>query len=143
LFSKNSFFLFIQYSITVSSINELNSYNIERIISIKGEYDQQIRALESIYGKLCLAYESDNARAWNYSSQYYQQQQQQLMQHFAQQAAMMAATGNGQPLLPTHYPPQQSIIHQTQTNNSNGSSSKYIEQQANTNAIYHPSYYVS
>jgi len=124
-------------SITVSSINELNSYNIERIISIKGEFDQQIRALESIYAKLCLAYENDNTRAWNYSSQYYQQQQQQLMQHFAQQAAMMNAGGSngGPPLLPTHYP-QQSI------NNSNGSSSKYIEHQ-NPNAIYHPSYYVS
>jgi len=123
-------------SITVSSINELNSYNIERIISIKGEFDQQIRALESIYAKLCLAYENDNARAWNYSSQYYQQQQQ-LMQHFAQQAAMMNVgnSAGGPPLLPTHYP-QQSI------NNSNGSSSKYIEHQ-NTNAIYHPSYYVS
>ncbi len=140
--TSNSYFFFLLNSITVSSINELTSYNIERIISIKGEYEQQIRALETIYSKLCLAYESDNARAWNYSSQYYQQQQQQLMQHFAQQAAMMAATGNGQPLLPTHYPQQQSIIHPTQTNNSNGSSSKYIEQQS-PNAIYHPSYYVS
>ena len=65
------------------------------------------------------------------------------MQHFAHQAAMMTATGNSQSLLHTHYPQQQqSIIHQTQTNNSNGSSSKYLEQQANTNAIYHPSYYV-
>jgi hypothetical protein len=136
------FYFFSLNSITVSSINELNTYNIERIISIKGEFDQQIRALETIYAKLCLAYENDNARAWNYSSQYYQQQQQQqLMQHFAQQAAMMA-TG-GPTLLPTHYPQQQSIIHPTQTNNSNGSSSKYIEQQPNTNAIYQPSYYVS
>jgi hypothetical protein len=124
------------FSITVSSINDLNSYNIERIISIKGELEQQIRALETIYAKLCLAYENDNTRAWNYSSQYYQQQQ--LMQHFAQQAAMMAA--GGQPLLPTHYPQQQqqSII---QTNNSNASSSKFIEQQPNP--IYHQSYYVS
>ena len=129
--------LIYYYSITVSSINELNTYNTERIISIKGELEQQIRALETIYSKLCLAYENDNTRAWNYSSQYYQQQQ--LMQHFAQQAAMMA-TG-GQPLLPTHYPqPQQSII---QTNNSNGSSNKFIEQQQQQNTIYHPSYYVS
>jgi len=143
LFFFNFFLKIFVYSITVSSINELNSYNIERIISIKGEYDQQIRALETIYAKLCQAYESDNARAWNYSSQYYQQQQQQLMQHFAQQAAMMAAAGSGQPLLTTHYPQQaQSIVHQTQTNNSNGSSSKYAEQQANTNAVYPPSYYV-
>ena len=148
-------------SITVSSINDLNSYNIERIISIKGEYEQQIRALETIYAKLCQAFESDNARLWSYSSQYYQQQQ--LMQHFAQQAAMMAAAtgGTAQPLLPTHYSqaPQQSVIHQSQTNNSNGSSNKFLEQQqqaaqatpqqqqqqqqSNANAIYHPSYYVS
>lgn len=140
MIERNFFAIFLKFdyynSITVSSINELNSYNIERVISIKGEYDQQIRALESIYAKLCVAYENDNARAWNYSSQYYQQQQ--LMQQFAQQAAMM--TGNPS-LLPTHYPQQQSIIHPTQTNNSNGSSSKYIEQQ-NSNPIYHPSYYV-
>jgi hypothetical protein len=137
-------FYALSYSITVSSINELNSYNIERVISIKGELNQQIRALEAIYAKLCLAHENDNARVWNYSSQYYQQQQQQqqqLMQHFTQQAAMM--TNAGPPLLPTHYPQQpQSIIHQAQTNNSNGSSSKYIEQ-PNPNAIYHPTYYVS
>ncbi len=136
-------FYILSYSITVSSINELNSYNTERVISIKGELNQQIRALESIYAKLVLAHENDNARVWNYSSQYYQQQQQQqqLMQHFTQQAAMM--TNAGPPLLPTHYPQQpQSIIHQAQTNNSNGSSSKYIEQ-TNPNAIYHPTYYVS
>lgn len=154
-FDTNLFFFPIIYSvhcsITVSSINELNSYNIERIISIKGEYEQQIRALETIYAKLCQAYESDNARILNYSSQYYQQQQ--LMQHFAQQAAMMAAASGAtaQPLLPTHYPQQQqqqqaSVVHQSQTNNSNGSSNKFLEQQQqqqpSTNAIYHPSYYV-
>ncbi|CAF4547620.1 unnamed protein product [Rotaria sp. Silwood1] len=138
-------------NITVSSINELNSYNIERIISIKGEFDQQIRALETIYSKLCLAYENENARAWNYSSQYYQQQQ--LMQNFAQHAAMIASVGaNGPQLLPMHYSQQQqqqqqqSMIHQTQTNNSNNSSNKYIEQQQqqqqpNLNTIYHSSYY--
>jgi len=129
-------------NITVSSINELNSYNIERIISIKGDYDQQMRALETIYGKLFSAFESDNARAWNYSTQYYQQQQQQLMQHFAQQASMMATASTGQTaLVSTHYP-QTSIIHPSQTNNSNNSSSnKFIEQQTNTNTIYHPTYY--
>ena len=129
------------FSIAVSSINELNSYNIERVISIKGELEQQMRALEAIYGKLCLAYESDNTRAWNYSSQYYQQQQQ-LMQHFAQQAAVMTTAG---PLLSTpHYPQaaQPIIQQQPQTNNSNGTPNKYVEQ-ANSNAIYHPTYYVS
>ncbi|CAF4912824.1 unnamed protein product, partial [Rotaria socialis] len=78
-------------------INELNSYNVERIISIKGEIDQQIRALETIYTKLCLAYENDNARAWNNPASQYQQQQQQqqqLMQHFTQQAVMMAGGAN-------------------------------------------------
>ena len=72
----------------------MNSYNVERVISIKGELDQQIRALETIYAKLCVASENDNARAWNYPTPQYQQQQQQqqqLMQHFAQQAAVMAA----------------------------------------------------
>ena len=110
---------------------------MERVISIKGELNQQIRALETIYVKLCSAYENGNARALNYSPQYYQQQ---LMQHFAQQAAMVTTVGS--PLLPTHYP-QHSIIHQTQTNNSNNSSNKYIEQPLNSNGIYHPSYYVS
>lgn len=135
-------------SITVSSINELNSYNAERIISIKGELEQQIRALETIYTKLCAAYENDNVRAWNYpTSQYQQQQQQQMMQHFAQQAAVIAAAGNAGPsLLPTHYPPQQqqSIIQQTPTNNSNASPNKYLEQQQpHPSAIYHQPYYVN
>jgi hypothetical protein len=135
-------------SITVSSINELNSYNAERIISIKGELEQQIRALETIYTKLCAAYENDNVRAWNYpTSQYQQQQQQQMMQHFAQQAAVIAAAGNAGPsLLPTHYPPQQqqSIIQQTPTNNSNASPNKYLEQQQpHPSAIYHQAYYVN
>ncbi|CAF1161516.1 unnamed protein product [Adineta ricciae] len=128
-------------NIAVSNINELNSYNIERVISIKGELEQQMRALEAIYGKLCLAYESDNTRAWNYSSQYYQQQQQ-LMQHFAQQATVMTTAG---PLLSTpHYPQatQPIIQQQPQTNNSNGTPNKYVEQ-ANSNAIYHPTYYTS
>ena len=130
--------MFLVLSITVSSIHELNSYNSERIISIKGELDQQIHALEIIYVKLCLAYENGNTRTWNYSSQYYQQQ---LMQHFAQQTAMMATVGS--PLLPTHYLQHSIIHHQTQTHNSNNSSNKYIEQPLNSNGIYHPSYYVS
>ncbi|CAF3385033.1 unnamed protein product [Rotaria sp. Silwood1] len=132
-------------NITVSSVNELNSYNVERIISIKGEFEQQIRALETIYAKLCLAYENDNARTWNYPTSQYQQQQQQqqLMQHFAQQAVMMATNANGGPsLFPTHYAQQhQSIIQQSPTNNSNNSSSKYVEQPPNPTAIYHQPYY--
>ncbi|CAF1121741.1 unnamed protein product [Adineta steineri] len=134
-------------NITVSSINELNSYNIERIITIKGELEQQIRALESIYTKLCSAYENDNARTWNnpttqYHQQQQQQQQQQLMQHFAQQAVMATATSNGPPLLPTHYTQQQQpLMQQTPTNNSNSSSSKYIEQQPHQAALYQQPYY--
>jgi hypothetical protein len=143
-------FLF-ENSITVSSINELNTYNAERIISIKGELEQQIRALETIYTKLCAAYENDNVRAWNYPTSQYQQQQQQqqLMQHFAQQAAVIAAAGNtGPSLLPTHYPAQQaqSMIQQTPTNNSNASPNKYLEQQQqqpHPSAIYHQPYYVN
>ncbi|CAF1204566.1 unnamed protein product [Adineta steineri] len=135
-------------NITVSSINELNSYNIERIITIKGELEQQIRALESIYTKLCSAYENDNARTWNnpttqyHQQQQQQQQQQQLMQHFAQQAVMATATSNGPPLLPTHYTQQQQpLMQQTPTNNSNSSSSKYIEQQPHQAALYQQPYY--
>lgn len=114
---------------------------MERIISIKGELEKQILALETIFSKICLAYENENTRAWNYSSQYYQQQQ--LMQNFAQHAAMIATVGaNGQTFLPTHYSQQQPLmIHQTQTSNS--SPNKYIEQQPNLNAIYPPTYYVS
>jgi hypothetical protein len=137
---------FFKTSITVSSINELNSYNVERIISIKGEFEQQIRALETIYAKLCVACENDNARAWNYpTSQYQQQQQQQIMQHFAQQAAVMAASASGgPPLLPTHYTQQQqSVIQQTPTDDGDGSASKYLEQQPHPTAMYHQPYYVS
>jgi len=146
-FVENNLFLFERFSrnsITVSSINELNSQNAERIISIKGELEQQIRALETIYIKLCAAYENDNVRAWNYPTSQYQQQQQ-IMQHFAQQAAVIAAAGNAGPsLLPTHYPPQQqSIIQQTPTNNSNNSPNKYLEQQPHPSAIYHQPYYVN
>ncbi|CAF1600408.1 unnamed protein product [Rotaria magnacalcarata] len=131
-------------NITVSSINELNSYNIERIISIKGELDQQMSALETIFSKLWLAYENENARAWHYSTQYYQQQQ--MMQNFAQHAAMIATVGaTGPPLLPMNYSQQQqqqqSMVHQTQTNNSNNSSNKFMEQQPNLSTIYPSSYY--
>ncbi|CAF4054425.1 unnamed protein product, partial [Rotaria sp. Silwood2] len=135
-------------NITVSSINELNSYNVERIISIKGEFEHQMCALETIYAKLCLAYDNDNARTWNYPTSQYQQQQQQqqqqqLMQQFAQQAVMMATSANGgPPLFPTHYAQQhQSIIQQTPTNSSNNSSSKYVEQPPHPTAIYHQPYY--
>ncbi|CAF0864069.1 unnamed protein product [Adineta ricciae] len=137
-------------NITVSSINELNTYNVERIITIRGELDQQIRALETIYTKLCAAYENDNARAWNHPMSTYHQQQQ-LMQQFAQQTVIAAAATGGQPLLPTHYTQQQqqqqqahaqqSLMSHTPTNNSNGSSNKYVEQQPHPTAIYHQPYY--
>ena len=118
-----------------------------------------------IYSKLCLANESDYARAWNtYSALPYQQhphpqhqQQQQLMHHYAQQAAVMgAAAVAAQPLLPTHYGPQQqqpSLMQHAPLTTTNGSSNKYIEQPAQQPptqqqptqpaAMYHPSYYVS
>jgi hypothetical protein len=100
-------------------------------------------ALETIFSKLCLAYENENARTWNYSAQYYQQQQ--MMQNFAQHAAMIATAGaTGPQLLPINYSQQQqSMVHQTQTNNSNNSSNKFMEQQPNLSTIYPPSYYVS
>lgn len=129
----------------MSSINELNSFNVERIISIKGESDQQIRALETIFSKLCLAFENDNARAWHYSTPSYQQQPQ-LMQPIAHQTVIMHGSANGGPsLFPTHYPQQQqSIIQQTPTNNnSNNASSKYIEQPHHPTTMYPQPYYVS
>ena len=142
------------FSITVSSINELNSFNVERVISIKGELDSQMRALEIIYSKLCSASENDNARVWNYSSPQYhlqQQQQQQLMQHFAQQTLMAATASGGPPLLPTHYNQQQqqqqqqqpAVIQHAPIASTNGSSSKYAEHQSQPTAMYHQSYYVS
>lgn len=136
--------MFLNNSITVSSINELNSFNVERIISIKGDLDQQLRALDTIYAKLCLAYENDNARVWNYSASSYLSPPH-LMQHFGPQTVMMAANTNGvSPLFPTHYAqPPQSLIQQTPTSNSNTSSSKYIEQAPHPTAIYHQPYYVS
>lgn len=118
------------------------SYNNERIISIKGEFDQQIRALETIYTKLCLAYDNDNTRGWTYpTSAYHQLQQQQFMQQFVQQASVLAATGNNvPPLLPTHYvQQQQSIIQPTSTTNGNATGNKYLEQ----SAIYPSPYYVN
>lgn len=132
----------LSFSITVSSINELNTYNNERVISIKGDLDQQIHALETIYMKLCLAYDNDNTRGWTYpTSQYQQLQQQQFMQQFVQQAAVLAATGNNvQPLLPTHYvQQQQSVIQPTSTSNGNATGNKYLEQ----SAIYSSPYYVN
>lgn len=81
-------------NVTVSSINELNVNNFERVISVKGELDQQIGALDVIYKKLCAAFESDQTRQWVYPTgsilPFYQpQQQQQLMQYIAQQATLM------------------------------------------------------
>lgn len=50
--------------ITVSSINEINSFNMERIITIKGEPENICRAETEVSAKLRQAYESDlNAMA--------------------------------------------------------------------------------
>jgi predicted RNA-binding protein YlqC (UPF0109 family) len=137
-------------NITVSSINELNTANIERIISIKGELNQQVRALEMIYTKLCAAFEHDQARGWHYASSalphyqqqhqhhhhhHHQQQQQQqqhahLVQYFPQQSTI------GANLMPTHYA-------LSANNNSNAVLNKCVEPSVNTNGIHQPSYYVS
>ena len=45
--------------ITVSSINEINSFNLERIITIAGEIDQISKAEAEISTKLRAAYEND------------------------------------------------------------------------------------
>jgi len=133
-------------NITVSSINDLNSYNIERIISIKGELEQQIHAAENIYAKLCAAYENDNLRVWNYSQAVYQYPQQQFMQSFTQPQGMMsagAATAGSAPLLSGHYPSQHptTIMSQTSTTSSNSPTNKYFEQQQQPSALYQPPYY--
>ena len=118
-------------NITVSSVNEHHSNDIDRIISIKGELDQQLRALEMIYSKLCVAFEHDQARGWDYASTavtspYYQEQ---LMHYLAQQNVA------GPPLMSTQYA-------QAQSNGVSSPSNKYLEQPSQTNAIYPPTYYV-
>lgn len=45
--------------ITVSSINEINSFNMERIITIRGEPEQICKAEADVSTKLRQAYESD------------------------------------------------------------------------------------
>lgn len=125
----------------------MNSYNIERIISIKGELEQQIHAAENIYAKLCAAYENDNLRVWNYSQAVYQYPQQQFMQSFTQPQGMMStgATAGNAPLLSGHYPSQHptTIMSQTSTTSSNSPTNKYFEQQQQPSALYQPPYYVN
>lgn len=128
-------------NITVSSINELDSSNTERIISIKGELEQQIFALENIYQKLCAAFDTDQARGWNYppyALSYYQQQPQQLIQYYPPAAAAAAAPAPSAPapaLVPTHYSP-------TQMNNTAASASnKFVEPSSNSAATFYPPIY--
>ena len=45
--------------ITVSSINEINSFNMERVITIRGSIDQMSKAEAEISSKLRAAFESD------------------------------------------------------------------------------------
>ena len=45
--------------ITVSSINEISPFNVERIITISGEIDQISKAESEVSAKLRSAYESD------------------------------------------------------------------------------------
>ena len=45
--------------ITVSSINEINSFNMERIITVRGEPENVCRAEAEVSAKLRQAYESD------------------------------------------------------------------------------------
>ena len=45
--------------ITVSSINEISSFNLERIISISGDVDKISKAEAEVSHKLRSAYESD------------------------------------------------------------------------------------
>jgi len=45
--------------ITVSSINEINSFNMERTITVRGEPENICRAEAEVSAKLRQAYESD------------------------------------------------------------------------------------
>lgn len=45
--------------ITVSSINDINSFNLERIITVKGSLDNMSRAESQISSKLRQSYEND------------------------------------------------------------------------------------
>lgn len=128
-------------NITVSSINELDSTNTERIISIKGEIEQQICALENIYQKLCAAFDADQARGWTYppyALSYYQQHPQQLIQYYPPAAAAAASGPTAAPtpaLVPTHY-------SSTQMNNSTATTSnKYVEQSSNSATTFYPPIY--
>lgn len=45
--------------ITVSSINDINSFNLERIITVKGTIENMAKAESQISAKLRQSYESD------------------------------------------------------------------------------------
>jgi predicted RNA-binding protein YlqC (UPF0109 family) len=113
-------------SITVSSSNEHFLDNSERIISVQGDLEQQLRAVEMIHSKLCSAFEQDQTRGWNYVSgvpTLYQQYPQQIMQYLAPQGAASETA-----LLSNRFLPA--------SNNANNTS-------VNSNAILQPSFYVS
>lgn len=45
--------------ITVSSINDINSFNLERIITVKGSIENMAKAESQISAKLRQSYEND------------------------------------------------------------------------------------
>ena len=57
--------------IAVSSISEISTFNMERIITVKGEIDNMSKAEAEISSKLRAAYEAD-VQAMAVSSEYYQ-----------------------------------------------------------------------
>lgn len=71
--------------ITVSSINDINSFNLERIITVKGQIDNMSRAENQISSKLRQSYENDlQAMA-----------PQSIMFPGLHPMAMMSTAGNG------------------------------------------------
>ncbi|XP_055374970.1 insulin-like growth factor 2 mRNA-binding protein 1 isoform X2 [Condylostylus longicornis] len=84
--------------ITVSSINDINSFNLERIITVKGTIDNMSKAESQISSKLRQSYENDlQAMA-----------PQSLMFPGLHPMAMMSTPGNGMvfnPGMPGGYPP--------------------------------------
>ena len=82
--------------ITVSSINDINSFNLERIITVKGQIDNMSRAESQISSKLRQSYENDlQAMA-----------PQSVMFPGLNPMAMMSTPGNGifTPSMPGGYP---------------------------------------
>ncbi|CAF0725404.1 unnamed protein product [Didymodactylos carnosus] len=117
--------------VTVSSVSDVTPYNCERIITIKGELDNEIKALEIIYSKLCMAHDNDYTKPWSNSARGQPQLMMMGSPHHPSNIVLQAAQ---LPLPPT-------VAHQQQmlsTNFTNSMVSK-LNQQSNFLNPYYPS----